>query len=67
MGQVVTRISQADRNRRNLYHHTGEELAVETQKAIQGFTGAAVVMEVKRAHSGDGVFSGFDPNLIQPG
>ncbi|NMB62868.1 MAG: hypothetical protein GYA18_11100 [Chloroflexi bacterium] len=67
-GQVVTRISQADPQPAQSITTTLEKnLQLETQNAIQGFTGAAIVMEVETGRILAMASSpGFDPNLFNP-
>ena len=67
-GQVVSRISQADPTlAQSITTTLDKNLQVETQKAISGFTGAAVVMEVETGRILAMASSpGFDPNLFNP-
>ena len=67
-GQVVSRISQADATpAQSITTTLDENLQVETQKAISGFTGAAVVMEVDTGRILAMASSpSFDPNLFDP-
>lgn len=67
-GQVVTRISQADpQPPQSIITTLDTNLQIETQKAISGFTGAAVVMEVETGRILAIASSpGFDPNLFEP-
>lgn len=67
-GQVVSRISQADPTlAQSITTTLDKNLQDETQKAISGFTGAAVVMEVETGRILAMASSpGFDPNLFDP-
>lgn len=67
-GQVVSRISQADPTpSQSITTTLDKNLQIETQKAISGFTGAAVVMEVETGRILAMASSpSFDPNLFDP-
>ncbi|HOJ00456.1 MAG TPA: penicillin-binding transpeptidase domain-containing protein [Anaerolineaceae bacterium] len=67
-GQVVTRISQADPTPAQSITTTFDKnLQIETQKAIAGFKGAAIVMEVDSGRILAMASSpNFDPNLFNP-
>ncbi|NMC29611.1 MAG: hypothetical protein GYA45_06030 [Pelolinea sp.] len=67
-GQVVSRISQADPTpSQSIATTLDKNLQIETQKAISGFTGAAVVMEVETGRILAMASSpSFDPNLFDP-
>jgi penicillin-binding protein 2 len=67
-GQVVSRISQADPQPAQTITTTHDKnLQIETQKAISGFTGAAIVMEVDTGRILAMASSpSFDPNLFDP-
>ena len=67
-GQVVSRISQADPTpSQSITTTLDKKLQIETQKAISGFTGAAVVMEVETGRILAMASSpSFDPNLFNP-
>ena len=65
-GQIVTRLAQSDpRPAQNITTTIDKDLQLETQKAIQGFKGAIVVMEVDTGRVLAMASSpGFDPNLF---
>ncbi len=67
-GQVVSRISQADPTpAQSITTTLDKNLQIETQNAISGFNGAAVVMEVETGRILAMASSpGFDPNLFEP-
>ena len=65
-GQIISRISQADSTAAQSITTTlDKNLQIETQKAISGFTGAAIVMEVETGRILAIASSpSFDPNLF---
>ena len=67
-GQTVTRITQADPQLpQSITTTIDTNLQIETQKAISGFTGAAVVMEVQTGRILAMASSpSYDPNLFDP-
>ncbi|MCD4672740.1 MAG: hypothetical protein K8R77_08765, partial [Anaerolineaceae bacterium] len=67
-GQIVTRISQvAARPANTIYTTLETDLQLETQKAIEGFRGAIVVMERDTGRVLAMASSpAFDPNLFEP-
>ncbi len=68
-GQIVTRLAQSDpRPAQNITTTIDKNLQLEAQKAIQGFKGAVVVMEVDTGRVLAMASSpGFDPNLFSTG
>lgn len=67
-GQIISRLNQADsRSPQNITTTIDRNLQLETQRAIAGFRGAAVVMEVGTGRILAMASSpGFDPNLFEP-
>lgn len=67
-GQIVTRLSQVAAKPANAIYTTLEaDLQIEAQKAINGFTGAMVIMERDTGRVLAMASSpGFDPNLFEP-
>jgi len=67
-GQIVTRLSQvAAKPADSIYTTLETDLQLEAQKAIDGFTGAVVVMERDTGRVLAMASSpGFDPNLFEP-
>jgi penicillin-binding protein 2 len=67
-GQIVTRLSQVSATPANAIYTTLEaDLQLEAQKAIDGYTGAIVVMERDTGRVLAMASSpGFDPNLFEP-
>jgi penicillin-binding protein 2 len=67
-GQVVSRISQTDATpAQSITTTLDKNLQIETQKAISGFNGAAIVMEVETGRILAMASSpSFDPNLFDP-
>lgn len=66
--QVISRLNQADpRPPQNITTTIDKNLQIEAQKALLGFKGAIVVMEVDTGRVLAMVSSpGFDPNLFEP-
>jgi len=67
-GQVISRLNQADpKAPQNITTTIDANLQLETQRALQSFRGAAIVMEVDTGRILAIASSpGFDPNLFEP-
>ncbi|HEY9078147.1 MAG TPA: penicillin-binding transpeptidase domain-containing protein [Anaerolineaceae bacterium] len=67
-GQIVTRLSQTEaESAQSIYTTIDRNLQIEAQKALLGFTGAAVVIERDTGRVLAMVSSpGFDQNLFEP-
>ncbi len=67
-GQVISRLNQADPVApQNITTTIDRNLQIEAQRALDGFRGAAIVMEVETGRVLAMASSpGFDPNLFEP-
>lgn len=67
-GQIISRLNQSDaRAPQNITTTIDRNLQLEAQRALAGFRGAAVVMEVETGRVLAMASSpGFDPNLFEP-
>ncbi|HEY59796.1 MAG TPA: hypothetical protein G4N92_03785 [Anaerolineae bacterium] len=67
-GQIISHVTSADpRPAQSITTTLDSQLQIESQKAILGFRGAVVVMEVESGRILAMVSSpGFDPNLFEP-